>query len=352
MTWFAMGLFGKQKSRVPAMSTEMMEACRDVNGLVLALSSGDSKMVNKATESLKRIGNPAVEPLIHLCNSGDLNLQANAAIILGYVKNKKAVPALIKLAYSPDADVRACACLSLGPIDDDRAIGPLIYRLSDDSKDVRDATAFSLSCMGDRIIPAVVACFASSNQQSSSAGDQLKTVQRLGNFDPSLIARNFTSRNRQELLQDGIVLLISASDKPWIRMFLQSLFLNEEVRDADLAVIKRCGSTLFDPLVDLLKCESDDVRLRAVMSLDVLEDKHAVKPLERQLDDDSEAVREATATVLRHISETGLTVIDRGKDKNRVTVTFKCEHCGVPVECGSNYCPACGALFFDTGRPV
>jgi len=330
----------------------MMEACRDVNGLVTALSSGDGGTVNKATESLKRIGNPAVDPLLQLCNSRDPALQLKAAVILGNVKSKRAVPALIKLTYSPDVDVRACACLSLGPIDDDLAISPLIYRLSDDSKDVRDAAAFSLSCMGDRIISPVVAGLARANRQWQSASDNLKTVQGLGNFDPPAIARNNVSRNRLELLRDGIVTIIYNSDKSWTGTFLQNLFLDEEVRDADLAVIKKCGTALSDSLVDLLRCESDHVRLRAVQSLDTLREKNAIKPLERQLDVDSEAVREAAATALRHITETGLTVIDREKEKNRVTVTFQCEYCGVPVECGSHYCPACGALFFDTGRLV
>lgn len=344
-----MGLFGKHKASVPAMSLEMMEACRDVNGLVQALSSRDGKTVNKAMESLIRIGDPAVDPLIQLCNGRDLDLQVNAAAILGHVKSKKAVPALIKLTYSRDADVRACACLSLGPVDDDRAISALIYRLSDGSKDVRDAAAFSLSSMGDRIIPPVVTCFARANQQLSDASDNLKTVQELGNFDPSVIARISVDKSQLELLQDGIVILISYSDEPWITEFLRCTFFMEKTRDADLALVKKCGPVLFDSLVDLLKSESSDIRLRAVVSLDIFKDENAVEPLEQPLNDDNEAVREAAATALRNIAETGLIVIDRENDKDRVVVTFPCEHCGVPVECGSMYCPSCGALFFDTG---
>lgn len=346
-----MGLFEKQKARVATMSTEMLEACRDVNGLVRTLSSGDGETSNKAMESLKRIGDPAADALIKLCGSRDPDLQLKAAVILGQAGCKKAVPALIQLAYSPDVDVRAGACLSLGQIDDDRAISPLVYRLSDGNKDVRDAAAFSLSGMDDRIIPPVVAHMGQLNQQWSSADYNLKTVKELGNFDPSLIARITVSKSQLGLLQDGIGMLISYSDPPWIIEFLRCLFSSENVRDADLAVVRKCGSILLEPLAALLGSESDRIRLRAILSLDLINDKSAIKPLELQLNDDSSAIREAAATALRDITETGLLDIniENEQAKNRVAVTVPCEYCGVPVDYGSKYCPACGALFFNNG---
>jgi HEAT repeat protein len=349
-----MGLFGKQKVRFTATSVEMMAACGDINGLVRALADGDGETVNKVTESLERIGNSAADPLLQLCNSRDPDLQLKAADILGNIKCKKAVPTLIKLAYSPDVDVRAGACLSLGPIDDDRAISPLIYRLSDGSHDVRDAAAFSLSGMGDRIIPPVVASLARANQQLLSASENIKTAKELGNFDPSIIARSALSKSQLELLQDGIVMIISYADKPWITEFLRCMFFRDDVRDADLAVVIKCGSKIFDPLADLIRCESDDIRQRAIVSLGVLNDENAIKPLEQQLNDDSSAIREAAAMALRNITETGLLDInrDKGPEKNRVSVTFPCEYCGVPIDFDSKYCPACGALFFDTGGLV
>jgi HEAT repeat protein len=239
--------------------------------------------------------------------------------------------------------------LSLGLIDDDRAICPLIYHLADDNRDVRDAAAFSLSGMGERIIPPVVAHFAGSNQQWLDASDNLKTAEELGNFDPSVIARNTLDRNQMELLRDGILMLIAYAEKAWVKKFLIATFSNEKVRDADLALIKKCGAIVFDPLVDLLERESDDIRLRAIISLGIIKDKKAVKPLEQQLIDDSSAIREAAAAALRNITETGLLDMNNENDpeKNRVAVTFPCEHCGVPIECGSYYCPSCGAIFFD-----
>lgn len=346
-----MGLFGKQKARVPATSIEMMAACRDINGLVRALSDRDGERVNKAAVSLEKIGDPAADPLIQLCNGTDPDLQLKAAVILGHIKCRRAVPTLIKLAYSPDVDVRAGTCISLGSIDDDRAISPLIYRLSDGSRDVRDAAAFSLSCMGDRIIPVVVVFLARSNQQLLSAGDNIKTMKALGNFDPSMIARTALGRSQLEQLLDGIVILISYSDRPWVTEFLRYMFFLEKVRDADLAVVRQCGSGIFDSLAVLIRCESDEIRLRAILSLGIIDDKNAIKPLEQLLNDDSNAIREAAATALRNLTETGLLDIGRenGLAKDRVTVTFPCEHCGVPIEYDSKYCPACGALFFDAG---
>ena len=346
-----MGLFGRHKPYVSVASIEMMEACRDVNGLVMALSC-DGEPAKRATDSLRRIGSPAVAPLINLCSCRDPGLQMKAAILLGDIKSKTAVPALVKLAYSPDIDVRASACLSLGLIGDDRAIGPLIYHLSDSSKDVRDAVALSLSFMGDRIIQPVVDCFEQSNQRLMSASDVLRTAEEIGNFDAPTIARAALSRNQMEMLQDGIAILLSYSGEPWIRDFLRCLFSSEKARDADLDVVKNNSQTLFSSLIRLVQNEAENVRLRAILSLGLLNDKKAVKPLERQLNDSSEAIRDATAAALRKMTETRLAVVDNGPDRRRMAVTFQCEYCNVPVELGSKYCPACGALLIDTGNLI
>jgi len=155
-----MGILGLFKPNVRRMKVK-----KDVEGLIKALNyERDHDVRMGAAEALGEIGDKrAVEPLIQALKA-DSYLQARAAWALGEIGDKRAVkpliPALqgeldtevtlyatqtlIKIgepAVKPliqalkrkDSDVRARAAEALGEIGDKRAVGPLIQALKADS---------------------------------------------------------------------------------------------------------------------------------------------------------------------------------------------------------------------------
>jgi hypothetical protein len=199
-------------------------------------------------------------------------------------------------------------------------------------------------------IPAVAASLAQSGRQLEAAEDNLKCVQGLGVFDPAAIMRRNQCRGQAQSLQEGIVMLINYSEGPWIVSFFEQVFSLEIPGDTDLTVIEKCDTVAYDPLIGLLEHERETIRLRAIRSLGMLKDRRAVKLLEPLLYDDSAEVRTVAAGALRSMIE--VLPLNTARDspwEKRITVTVECEYCGVPVEHGSAYCPACGALFFDIG---
>jgi HEAT repeat protein len=123
--------------------------------LVPFLGNSDSRIRDSVKAALKKIGNPSVVPLISQLNNEDVNIRIIAAMLLGEIKDKRAVEPLIGVLnfraeqQQLDAEkLRIEAVSALGEIGDVRAIQPLIAVFKDSSPRVREHAARALKKMG------------------------------------------------------------------------------------------------------------------------------------------------------------------------------------------------------------
>jgi len=151
---------------------EELDKRKDVRGLIKALDHKDKDVRERARESLGRIGEPAVEPLIQalkdepwydasrtialgligkpavqpliqVLNDEDVRLRRGAA------EAAEAVGPLIRALTDKDEVVRMSAASALGSIGDARALEPLIHALNDEEGSVRWQAAEALGNVGD-----------------------------------------------------------------------------------------------------------------------------------------------------------------------------------------------------------
>jgi len=168
-------------------------------------------------------------------------VRKEAAVILGEVKDKKAVDPLIQALKDEDSGVRKSAAEALGKIGDARAVDPLIQALKDESGSVRKSAAEALGKIGDA-----------------------RAV------DPLIQA-----------LKD---------ESEYVRM----------VAAKALAMI---GEPAVDPLIQALKDESWSVRESAAEALGEIGDARAVDPLIQALKDESGYVRTSATEALGKIGD-------------------------------------------------
>jgi len=175
---------------------------RTVEHLILALKDDDPVIRDSAAEALREIGEPAVKPLINvLKDEGDMNARIKATMILGDIKDNRAIEPLIDaLKYKSEAPgqestiLRVEAAKALGTIKDARAAGPLIEALSVEDMRVRESAAVALRQIGK---PAVEPLIASLKSNSMSV--KLSAAMILGDLKDNSAVEPLI----QELLLDS-----------------------------------------------------------------------------------------------------------------------------------------------------
>lgn len=138
-----------------------------VEHLILAMKDDDTYIRDSASEALKEIGKPAVEPLIKVLRD-DENMQAQirATTILGDIKDNRAVEPLIyalksaSKASSQESTILGIeAATALGKIKDARAVAPLIEALSVEDIRIRRSAADALREIGEPSVEPLIASF-------------------------------------------------------------------------------------------------------------------------------------------------------------------------------------------------
>lgn len=150
-------------------NVEELEAKRDVQGLIKMLGYQKRDHVRQAaTEALRKIGAPAVEPLIIALK--DRNVHEAATETLSKI-GTPAVESLITALRDQEIDVRKAAAEALGKIGDTRAVEPLIAALKGKSWQVNEAATKALKSMGR---PEAEQALAEYKASMSAAGAQLR----------------------------------------------------------------------------------------------------------------------------------------------------------------------------------
>jgi len=121
---------------------EKLQSKRDVKGLIKALK--DEHVRWRAIDALKEIGEPAVESLTHVLESGDKDLRREATRALGMIGTSNAVESLIQALKDENWHVRGEAAKALEEIGDVRVIEHLTQALNDENSFVQKAAKTAL----------------------------------------------------------------------------------------------------------------------------------------------------------------------------------------------------------------
>jgi HEAT repeat protein len=122
-----------------------------VQPLVNALSDYDDGVRREVIGGLRDIGEPALAPITTALHSESWSVRHHAAEALGEVGNPRAIDALAGvLAEDPDGYVRAAAVVALGRIGDPRAVDALTGALDDSYESARMNAAHFLKLITDQ----------------------------------------------------------------------------------------------------------------------------------------------------------------------------------------------------------
>jgi len=123
--------------------------------LILALKDNNADIRESAAEALKKIGAPAVEPLIKTLRENDIRIRVIAIRILGDIKDTRSIEPIIDVLefksrkpVQEEAQLRYEAAKALGKMKATNAIQPLINALGDNDSHVRDSAAEALREIG------------------------------------------------------------------------------------------------------------------------------------------------------------------------------------------------------------
>ncbi|MEJ5185587.1 MAG: HEAT repeat domain-containing protein, partial [Candidatus Geothermincolales bacterium] len=212
-----------------------------------------------------------VEGLIQALSHDDKDIRVNAALALGKLKNAGAVKALVEALRDDHEDVRWAAAWSLGEIGKP-AVRPLVQALKDEEGEVRWKAAWALEKMGRQVLDSLLDAFAVEEGEAKS-----KIAMVLG----------------------------SIGDVRAVRPLVQALGdLDESVRFGARWALQKLGGAVVRSLVKTLEEEDDpQARADAAVALGVIGDSSAVPSLVAALSDHDERVREAAERALVEIGD-------------------------------------------------
>lgn len=122
---------------------------RAVSALLDAMQD-ESRSVSLAASSLVSIGDPsAVEPLIQCLLHHNEQVRLYAAYALGHLRDRRAVDPLIQCLKDPDSSIRGISAYSLGLIRSRKAALPLLEVLKDEDENVRLSAVYALGKIKD-----------------------------------------------------------------------------------------------------------------------------------------------------------------------------------------------------------
>jgi HEAT repeat protein len=121
------------------LATLILASCtpdpeRTARSLISKLSHSRGSILQETTDQLIEIGEPAVVPLIEALSNPNDQTRSQAALILGKIRDPRAVEPLILAITDQSGNVRGNAAIALGELGDPRAVDALISAQRRDAK--------------------------------------------------------------------------------------------------------------------------------------------------------------------------------------------------------------------------
>jgi len=258
-----------------------------------------------SSEAIVKMGSAAAAELLDLLNHDDPACVLEAVVLLGRLKEKKAVKALVHVLETRSSTFQAHAVESLGQIGDERTVGVICKCLKHSNPGVRVNAARALGKIPDESAePALIAALE----------DEDEDVQQAAVFALGEIGLKRSAAPLCGLLSsqnDDLRLMVAESlgkigDVRALDYLLELLnHENETIKLKAITALKRLkDQRAVEALIDVLYHKSSNIRQRAIDTLGSIGDAVAADRLETVLQvDPVEDVRVAAAKALGEIGD-------------------------------------------------
>jgi HEAT repeat protein len=253
---------------------------RAIKGLIHALHDTSMRLGVRSSAgiALTNIGKPAVAPLCRvLLRDHDDDVRTRAAMVLGDIRDKRAVPALIKAMENDiSAEIRGSTARILGKMGGKRSISALIKAMEkDQSASVRINAAKALANIKDRkAVPALIKSML--NDKHLIMRDvAAKALVEIGRPAVALLSRMLLEHKGKGARLRAVVVLGLIKDKSAVPALTKAL--ND--KDAGICItaigaLGQMGAAGIDPLLRILT-KSMNYKMRAAAAMALGNTKHS-----------------------------------------------------------------------------
>lgn len=196
---------------------------RGFKPLINAMEDKEATVRSSAKRALRKIGKPAVEPLIAALGNGDLEVRRGAVEVLGEIDDRRVVKHLIIALRDNEPGVRKEAAIALGMIKDPQAVGPLIATLKDQDGIVQSMAALALSRIGS---PAAKPLIATLKEQDAFV-QKLARDALIGIGSPAVEPLIAALGNKNASIQNSSAKALGEIKDPRAMQALQTAFQRE-----------------------------------------------------------------------------------------------------------------------------
>ena len=284
----------------------------------------ESTSIDKeAIKLLVKLGQPAVDPLIHALNDKHSGVRKNAAEALGEIGDTRAIdPLMTTLLEDDDGTVRKCAAEALGRIGDSRSLKALTIALRDRKSKVQESAGEAVQVIINNLktkheLTTLHVSLKSREtvvrRMASKALSELK--------DPLSVDSLIEALNDNDSqVQRNVVGALKGIGKPAVVPL--SAFLRDDNPALCLEVIKLLGeigdNTAVGYLVGVVKhFRSWRLRCEAAGALGKIRDPRIVGSLIEALNDRNLCVREAAAKSLKEVGKPAVEpLVESLRDEN------------------------------------
>ena len=243
---------------------------------LIELLKFDETLEGGAGKSLEELGDLAVEPLIGALQNSDQVVSNRAALLLGNIRDRRAVEHLLHLLRGSD-ESKISASYALGEIGDSNAIEPLFEAATQNiNPDVRVAAGHALFQLGD-----------------SRANNVLMEALRLS---PSLF-----------FIANAIGTLAKTGDPKVIPLLISYLdHQHDDLRSLAAEGLTKIGEPAFDALIAVINSDENDKQRYACYALGAMGNTRALPALERLAQEaKNKEIREAAMYAINLIKKEG-----------------------------------------------
>ena len=286
----------------------LIEIFGDANQVKRASDGRTLYLGELAEDTLVRIGEPAIEPLIKALKSDNRHIRAGAAVALGKTGNARAVGPLMEALKDKDRKIEGWAAKGLGLIGEP-AVEPLIKVINEDGYEFQ-LVARALGEIGD---PRAIEPLIASLKRDNNLSNVFDVIDALGKIGPPAVESLIGLLKNDNPFIKGMVIttLGYIKDKTAIDS-LFALFLKEKSSEFQRQILQAVGR-IGDPeavaplaaifYVALTQKDIPYVRKYAVDALGEIGDPQAIEILVMAFSDNDKEVREAAVGAMCKIRD-------------------------------------------------
>jgi len=280
------------------------------------LSDGEAASIT--ISAMINIGTPCVPFLIEILSNGNETARANATLILGQLKDKRAVPSLVAMLKDNEWFVRAAVVIALGEIADRSALGPLVgAAMEDKNEDVRIYASNALGKIDDDEVITFLLIALDDPNPDIQFNAALALGERGYLEGMQLLIEHLNDQNR--VIRKIAINRLTLIGKPAIPALIKAMGHDDNIiRKVATDILIHIGGDTIIPLLQALDGDQKIIRWYAAIALgsllkktpDPVEQEKIVLALIRNLNDDSWYGRGGATIAIGNISTNQDTLIE------------------------------------------